>query len=102
MTKLDVLDGFEGLRIGVGYRVGRLELDILPSGAEVLAECEPVYEEHPGWSDSTVGIKRFDALPDAAQRYLKRIEEVCGVPVDLISTGPDREETIVLRHPFRS
>jgi adenylosuccinate synthase len=102
VTKLDVLDGFEGLRIGVGYRVGRLELDILPAGAEALAECEPVYEEHSGWSDSTVGIKRFDALPDAAQRYLKRIEEVCGVPVDLISTGPDREETIVLRHPFRS
>ena len=102
VTKLDVLDGFESLRIGVGYRVGRLELDILPAGAEALAECEPVYEEHPGWSDSTVGIKRFDALPGAAQRYLKRIEEVCGVPVDLISTGPDREETIVLRHPFRS
>ncbi|MBL8528552.1 MAG: adenylosuccinate synthase [Burkholderiales bacterium] len=102
VTKLDVLDGFESLRIGVGYRVGRLELDILPAGAEALAECEPVYEEHPGWSDSTVGIKRFDALPGAAQRYLKRIEEVCGVPVDLISTGPDREQTIVLRHPFRS
>ena len=102
VTKLDVLDGFERLRIGVGYRVGGLDLDILPAGAEALAECEPVYEEHPGWSDSTVGIKRFDALPDAAQRYLKRIEEVCGVPVDLISTGPDREETIVLRHPFRA
>jgi adenylosuccinate synthase len=102
VTKLDVLDGFEGLRIGVGYRVGGLDLDILPAGAEALAECEPVYEEHPGWADSTVGIKRFDALPDAAQRYLKRIEEVCGVPVDLISTGPDREETIVLRHPFRA
>ena len=102
VTKLDVLDGFEGLRIGVGYRVGGLDLDILPAGAEALAECEPVYEEHPGWADSTVGIKRFDALPAAAQRYLKRIEEVCGVPVDLISTGPDREETIVLRHPFRA
>ncbi len=101
VTKLDVLDGFERLRIGIGYRVGSLELDILPAGAEALAECEPVYEEHPGWSDSTVGIKHFDALPDAAQRYLKRIEEVCGVPVDLISTGPDREETIVLRHPFK-
>ncbi len=102
VTKLDVLDGFERLRIGVGYRVGGLELDILPAGAEALAECEPVYEEHPGWSESTVGINRFDALPGAAQRYLKRMEEVCGVPVDLISTGPDREETIVLRHPFRA
>jgi adenylosuccinate synthase len=102
VTKLDVLDGFERLRIGIGYRVGGLDLDILPAGAEALAECEPVYEEHPGWSGSTVGITRFDALPDAAQRYLKRIEEVCGVPIDLISTGPDRDETIVLRHPFRS
>jgi adenylosuccinate synthase len=102
VTKLDVLDGFERLRIGVGYRVGGLDLDILPAGAEALAECEPVYEEHPGWSESTVGINRFDTLPGAAQRYLKRIEEVCGVPVDLISTGPDREETIVLRHPFRA
>jgi adenylosuccinate synthase len=101
VTKLDVLDGFERLRIGVGYRVGGLDLDILPAGAEALSECEPVYEEHPGWTDSTVGINRFEALPDAAQRYLKRIEEVCGVPVDLISTGPDRDETIVLRHPFR-
>ncbi|MFO1205132.1 MAG: adenylosuccinate synthase [Burkholderiales bacterium] len=101
VTKLDVLDGFERLRIGIGYRVGKLDLDILPAGAEALAECEPVYEEHPGWSDSTVGIKQFTALPDAARRYLKRIEEVCGVPVDLISTGPDREETIVLRHPFK-
>jgi adenylosuccinate synthase len=101
VTKLDVLDGFEQLCIGVGYRVGGLELDILPAGAEALAECQPVYEEHPGWSESTVGIKRFEALPDAAQRYLKRIEQVCGVPVDLISTGPGREETIVLRHPFR-
>jgi adenylosuccinate synthase len=100
VTKLDVLDGFDHLCIGVGYRVGGLDLDILPAGAEALAECEPVYEEHAGWTDSTVGIKQFDALPAAAQRYLRRIQEVCGVPVDLISTGPDREETIVLRHPF--
>ena len=100
VTKLDVLDGFESLRIGVGYRVGGLDLDILPAGAEALAECEPVYEELSGWSGSTVGIKRFGGLPDAAQRYLNRIEEACAVPIDLISTGPDREETIVLRHPF--
>ncbi|MET0216481.1 MAG: adenylosuccinate synthase [Burkholderiales bacterium] len=100
VTKLDVLDGFETLRIGVGYRVGGVDLDILPAGAEALAECEPVYEELSGWIESTVGINRFDALPDTAQRYLKRIEGACGVPVDLISTGPDREETVVLRHPF--
>jgi adenylosuccinate synthase len=100
VTKLDVLDGLEALRIGIGYRVDGVDRDILPAGAEALAECEPVYEEQPGWSDSTVGITRLEGLPAAARRYLKRIEEVCGVPIDLISTGPEREETIVLRHPF--
>jgi adenylosuccinate synthase len=100
VTKLDVLDGMESLQIGVGYRVDGEQFDILPVGAETLARCEPVYEEMPGWSESTVGVKHHDALPEAARRYLKRVEEVCGVPVDMISTGPDREETIILRHPF--
>jgi adenylosuccinate synthase len=100
VTKLDVLDGMESLQIGVGYRVDGEQFDILPVGAETLARCEPVYEEMPGWSESTVGVKHHDALPGAARRYLKRVEEVCGVPVDMISTGPDREETIILRHPF--
>jgi adenylosuccinate synthase len=74
---------------------------ILPVGADELALCEPVYEEMSGWMGSTVGIKNFEQLPKAAQDYLKRMEEVCEVPVDMISTGPDREETIVLRHPFK-
>jgi adenylosuccinate synthase len=100
VTKLDVLDGVETLQVGVGYRVGKEMLDILPSGAAALAECEPIYEEIPGWTESTVGIKRHQDLPKNARNYLKRIEETCGVPIDLISTGPDREETIVLRHPF--
>ena len=100
VTKLDVLDGVETLQVGVGYRVGKETLDILPSGADALAECEPIYEEIPGWTESTVGIKRHQDLPENARNYLKRIEETCGVPIDLISTGPDREETIVLRHPF--
>ncbi len=100
VTKLDVLDGMETLQVGVGYRVGKETLDILPSGAEALAECEPIYEEIPGWTESTVGIRRHQDLPKNARNYLKRIEETCGVPIDLISTGPDREETIVLRHPF--
>jgi len=100
VTKLDVLDGVETLQVGVGYRVGKETLDILPSGADALAECEPIYEEIPGWTESTVGIKRHQHLPKNARNYLKRIEETCGVPIDLISTGPDREETIVLRHPF--
>jgi len=100
VTKLDVLDGVETLQVGVGYRVGKETLDILPSGADALAECEPIYEETPGWTESTVGIKRHQDLPKNARNYLRRIEESCGVPIDLISTGPDREETIVLRHPF--
>jgi adenylosuccinate synthase len=66
----------------------------------MLADCEPVYEDHPGWKESTVGVKTFDALPVNAQKYLRRMEELCGVPADIISTGPDREETIVRRHPF--
>jgi len=100
VTKLDVLDGVETLQVGVGYRVGKETLDILPSGADALAECEAIYEEIPGWTESTVGIKRHQDLPRNARNYLKRIEETCRVPIDLISTGPDREETIVLRHPF--
>jgi adenylosuccinate synthase len=105
VTKLDVLDGVETLRVGVGYNLtgngeGDSFREILPVGAEELACCEPVYEEMPGWTDSTVGIKSFEQLPAAARAYLKRMEEVCQVPIDMISTGPDREETIVLRHPF--
>jgi len=75
-------------------------LDILPSGAETLVKCEPIYEEMPGWKASTVGVKSYDGLPVAAKSYLKRIEEICGVPIDIISTGAERDETIVRRHPF--
>jgi adenylosuccinate synthase len=101
ITKLDVLDGVEDLQVGVGYRVNGETIDILPAGADAIENCEPIYEEIPGWTQSTVGIKRYEDLPKAAQNYLKRLEAVCGVPVDMISTGPDREETIVLRHPFQ-
>ena len=105
VTKLDVMDGVETLRMGVGYKLtGNGEEEkfsgIMPVGAEELASCEPVYEEMPGWSGSTVGIRNFEQLPMAARNYLKRMEEVCEVSIDMISTGPDREETIVLRHPF--
>ncbi|TCV87388.1 adenylosuccinate synthase [Sulfurirhabdus autotrophica] len=101
VTKLDVLDGMETLRMCVGYKIGNTTSDILPVGAETLAECEPIYEDMPGWKESTVGVKSFDLLPKAAQNYLRRMEEICEVPLDMISTGPDREETIVLRHPFK-
>jgi adenylosuccinate synthase len=100
VTKLDVLDGMETLQIGVGYRVAGEYIDILPVGAEELAECEPVYEELAGWSQSTLGVRKLEDLPAAARRYLERIETVCGVPIDLISTGAERDDTIVRRHPF--
>jgi len=100
ITKLDVLDGVEAVKICVGYKLDGSFSEILPVGAEELERCHPVYEELPGWMESTVGIRSHDKLPAAARAYLKRIEELAGVSVDLISTGPDREETIVRRHPF--
>lgn len=100
ITKLDVLDGVETLRIGVGYQSQAGNNSVLPVGADDLCDCTPVYEEITGWSECTAGIKDFHQLPKAAQNYLKRIEEVCETPIDVISTGPDREDTIVLRHPF--
>ena len=100
VTKLDVLDGMERVCLGVGYRAHGIESDILPFGADLLAECEPIYEELPGWAESTVGATRFGDLPATAQAYLERMEAVCGIPIDLISTGADRQQTIVRRHPF--
>ncbi|MGQ0544241.1 MAG: adenylosuccinate synthase [Betaproteobacteria bacterium] len=100
ITKLDVLDGVEAVKICVGYKLEGSFSEILPVGAEELERCHPVYEELPGWMESTVGIRAYDGLPAAARAYLKRIEELAGVPIDLISTGADREETIVRRHPF--
>jgi adenylosuccinate synthase len=100
VTKLDVMDGMETVRIGVGYKINGQYSDILPVGAESLVGCEPVYEDMPGWSGSTVGVKNYDDLPLQARNYLQRIAQICEVPVDMVSTGPDRDETIVLRHPF--
>jgi adenylosuccinate synthase len=101
VTKLDVMDAMETVRIGVGYSINGQFSDILPTGADALADCEPVYEDMPGWSGSTVGVKRFEDLPLEARNYLMRIAQICEVPVDMVSTGPDRDETIVLRHPFQ-
>jgi adenylosuccinate synthase len=100
ITKLDVLDGVEAVKICVGYEIDGQLSDILPVGAEELSRCVPVYEELPGWKESTVGVKGYKGLPKAARDDLQRIEELCAVPVDLISTGPERDETIVMRHPF--
>ncbi len=100
LTKLDVLDGIDELQICTGYRVNGEVSDLLPLGSERVGACEPIYETMPGWSETTVGAKRVDDLPANARAYIARIETLCEVPVDMISTGPDREETIVLRHPF--
>lgn len=101
MTKLDVLDGLETLKLCVGYTLDGKEIDILPRGSDAVARCQPIYEEFPGWNTSTFGLKEWDALPETAQAYLKRVEEVAGIPIAMISTGPDRDETILLRHPYK-
>jgi len=100
ITKLDVLDGMETLRIAVAYELDGKSISIPPVGADLIEQCTPEYIEMPGWTESTVNAKTFDDLPTAARDYLRKIEELCGVPVDIISTGPDREETIILNHPF--
>ena len=100
MTKLDVLDGLKTLKLCVGYKLDGKVVDVLPRGSEAVARCEPIYEEFPGWNASTFGIKSWDALPEAARNYLKRVEEVAGIPIAMISTGPDRDETILLQHPY--
>ncbi|WP_186115143.1 adenylosuccinate synthase [Burkholderia gladioli] len=101
MTKLDVLDGLEEVQLCVGYKIDGKDVDLLPRGAADVARCEPVYETFPGWKESTVGIDRWDVLPATARAYLTRVQEVAGVPIDMVSTGPDRDETILLRHPFK-
>jgi adenylosuccinate synthase len=100
ITKLDVLDGIGPIRICTEYIADGMRLDLLPSGAEAVAECDPVYEEVPGWDQSTFGVKRFDDLPPNARAYLRRIEELTGVPIAMVSTGPERDETILMHHPF--
>jgi adenylosuccinate synthase len=101
ITKLDVLDGLDEVKLCVGYTVDGKNADILPRGASEVSRCEPVYETFGGWQESTVGIKEWNKLPANAQAYLSRVQEVAGVPIDMVSTGPDRDETILLRHPFK-
>ncbi len=100
ITKLDVLDGFDTVRICTGYRCDGEVRDTSPGGAEALGRCEPLYEDVPGWQESTLGVREFNRLPPNARQYLRRIEELVGAPVDIISTGAEREDTIILRHPF--
>jgi len=100
LTKLDVLDQLDPIRICTGY-LSKGELQAYPmSNISHLKHCEPVYEELPGWSESTFGVKSFEALPATARAYLRRIETLTGVPIAMVSTGPDRDETILVHHPF--
>lgn len=101
ITKLDVLDGLKEIKVCVGYTLGGQSLDILPLDADDIAACEPVYETFPGWEGSTAGITAWDALPLNARRYLERVQAFIGAPIDMVSTGPDREHTILLRHPYQ-
>jgi adenylosuccinate synthase len=100
ITKLDVMDGIESINICTGYELEGQKIDLLPVGADDVAGCKPIYETMPGWTESTFGAKTWDALPKNAQNYLKRLEVVCGVPIAIVSTGPERDETIVIQHPF--
>lgn len=102
ITKLDVLDGLETLKIAVAYKYKGQEITNPPAGADNYEACEPVYIEMPGWQESTFGLQSFDGLPPAAKDYLAKIETLAGVAIDIVSTGPDRAETIVLKHPFMS
>ena len=97
LTKLDVLDGLKELKICNGYRYKGQELFVAPVGADALEQCEPIYETMPGWSENTQGAQSIDKLPQAAQNYVARLAELVGVPIDIVSTGPDRAETIVLK-----
>lgn len=101
LTKLDVLDGLDTLKICVAYKNKHGEtLELPPFAAESYDDLIPVYEEMPGWQETTAGVRSYDDLPPNAVRYIKRLHELLGVPIDMISTGPERDDTIVLRHPF--
>jgi adenylosuccinate synthase len=100
ITKLDVLDGLKELKLCTGYEVDGEKVDILPMGADDIERCKPVYETLEGWSESTVGVTQYDKLPVAARLYLQRIEQVTGVPIHMVSTSPDRDHTIMMRHPY--
>ncbi len=100
ITKLDVLDGLESLKLCTGYLLDGQRIDLLPMGAEEVRRCEPIYETLAGWGGTTFGAQSWDDLPQEARAYLHRIEEICEIPIDVISTGPERDETILRRHPF--
>ena len=102
ITKLDVLDTLAEIKVCVGYKLNGQDIDILPLDADDIVACEPVWETFPGWEGSTFGVTQWDQLPANARAYLKRVEQLIGAPIDMVSTGPDREHTILLRHPYKA
>jgi adenylosuccinate synthase len=100
LTKLDVLRGLPRLKIGVGYEYDGQVLKDFPYQGAVLAGCQPMYEEMDGWTEDISGARTYGELPPQAWAYVARLEELAGVPVDIISVGPEREQTILLRSPF--
>jgi adenylosuccinate synthase len=101
ITKLDVLDGLDEIKVCVGYQLHGRRVDILPLDADDIMACVPIYDVFPGWTDTTAGITQWDALPLNARRYLERVQAFIGAPIDMVSTGPDRDHTILLRHPYQ-
>ena len=102
ITKLDVLDGLDEIKVCVGYELRGRRIDILPLDADDVADCVPIYDTFPGWSETTFGVTDWDRLPLNARRYLERVQEFIGAPIDMVSTGPDRVHTILLKHPYRA
>ena len=102
ITKLDVLDGLPEIKICVGYELRGQRIDILPLDADDIVACQPIYESFAGWSEPTVGLTQWDQLPLNARRYLERVQQCMEAPIDMVSTGPDREQTILLRHPYKT
>ena len=100
ITKLDVLDGLAEIKVCVGYELRGERIDILPLDADDIVACVPIYDTFPGWSESTFGVTQWNALPLNARRYLERVAAFIGAPIDMVSTGPDRDHTILLRHPY--
>ena len=100
ITKLDVLDGIDKLYICTGYQIDGKKFDLLPLGADQVDSCKPLLIEMPGWKESTFGVNDWERLPENARNYLLKLEELCNVPLHIISTGPERDETIMLQHPF--
>jgi adenylosuccinate synthase len=100
LTKLDVLDGFDEIKICIGYRRGNKIHDHLPAGTTAQAEIEPIYESFAGWRESTRGARSWADLPATAIKYIRRLEELIGAPVAMLSTSPEREDTVLVRDPF--